>query len=153
MTTRSSRPAMVGAELGGGTGRPPATAGLRHVALTVADFEQAERFYVELLGMVVEWRPDPDNVYLTSGVDNLALHRAAADFQPSDFQRLDHIGFVLDSAEAVDAWYRFLLANGVSVGAPPRTHRDGARSFYCRDPDGNTVQMIHHPPLAGQLPR
>jgi catechol 2,3-dioxygenase-like lactoylglutathione lyase family enzyme len=126
---------------------------MRHVALTVARFEQAERFYVELLGMAVEWRPDPDNVYLTSGVDNLALHRAAADFQASEFQRLDHIGFVLDSAAAVDEWYRFLQANGVSVGAPPRTHRDGARSFYCRDPDGNTVQMIHHPPLAGQLSR
>ena len=27
------------------------------------------------MGMQVEWRPDPDNVYLTSGNDNLALHR------------------------------------------------------------------------------
>jgi hypothetical protein len=30
----------------------------------------------------------------------------------------------------------------------PRSHRDGARSFYCLDPAGNTVQMIFHPPLA-----
>jgi hypothetical protein len=30
----------------------------------------------------------------------------------------------------------------------PRTHRDGARSFYCRDPEGNLVQMIYHPPIA-----
>ena len=29
-----------------------------------------------LLGFAVEWEPDPDNVYLTSGCDNLALHRA-----------------------------------------------------------------------------
>lgn len=129
-------------------GRPAPTAGMRHVALTVEKFEQTERFYVELLGMAVEWRPDADNVYLTSGVDNLALHRAAGDFRPSDFQRLDHIGFILDGPEMVDDWYRFLAAQGVAVGAPPRTHRDGARSFYCRDPDGNTVQLIHHPPLA-----
>ena len=33
-------------------------------------------FYVDVLGFRVEWEPDPDNVYLTSGVDNLALHRA-----------------------------------------------------------------------------
>lgn len=132
--------------------RPAPTAGLRHVALFVRNFEQAEWFYVDLLGMAVEWRPDPDNVYLSSGVDNLALHRAAAGFQPGPAQRLDHIGFILNAPEAVDDWYRFLGANGIDVGAPPRTHRDGARSFYCRDPDGNTVQMIHHPPLAPRTP-
>ena len=35
--------------------------------------------------------------------------------------------------------------------APPRTHRDGARSFYCKNPEGATVQFIHHPPLAGTV--
>ena len=29
----------------------------------------------------------------------------------------------------------------------PRTHRDGARSFYLEDPEGNRIQIIHHPPL------
>jgi hypothetical protein len=31
--------------------------------------------------------------------------------------------------------------------ASPRTHRDGARSFYCADPEGTVVQVIFHPPL------
>lgn len=128
--------------------RPAPTAGLRHVALFVRQFEAAERFYVDLLGMAVEWRPDADNVYLTSGHDNLALHRAPEGFEPSGPQRLDHIGFVLRTPEHVDAWHRFLSAHGVQIQAAPRTHRDGARSFYCRDPDGNTVQMIFHPPIA-----
>ena len=57
--------------------RPPATGGMRHVALNVEDMAACEQFYVGLLGMRVEWRPDPDNLYLTSGCDNLALHRAA----------------------------------------------------------------------------
>jgi catechol 2,3-dioxygenase-like lactoylglutathione lyase family enzyme len=130
--------------------RPAATAGLRHVALFVRELEAAERFYVDLLGMAVEWRPDADNVYLTSGNDNLALHRAPAGFQPAQGQRLDHIGFVLRSPEQVDDWHRFLSAHGVPVQAAPRTHRDGARSFYCRDPDGTAVQMIFHPPIAGR---
>ena len=56
--------------------KPPATAGMRHVALNVGDVQTCERFYVDLLGMQVEWRPDEDNVYLTSGNDNLALHRS-----------------------------------------------------------------------------
>lgn len=126
--------------------RPAATAGLRHVALYTSDFEGCEQFYVELLGMAVEWRPDPDNVYLTSGNDNLALHRSDQDFTGP--QRLDHIGFILDTPEAVDEWYEFLLANRIKIRTKPRTHRDGARSFYCYDPDGNVVQMIYHPPLA-----
>jgi len=126
--------------------RPAATAGLRHVALHTREFAACEHFYVELLGMEVEWRPDPDNVYLTSGNDNLALHRSDASF--ADGQHLDHIGFILDNPEAVDEWYEFLLANKVEMRTRPKTHRDGARSFYCYDPDGNVVQMIFHPPLA-----
>jgi catechol 2,3-dioxygenase-like lactoylglutathione lyase family enzyme len=128
--------------------RPPDTSGLRHVALTVGDLQACERFYVELMGMRVEWRPDPDNVYLTSGNDNLALHRAAPGFRPEGDQRLDHIGFVLRRPEDVDAWCAFLRERGVPIKSDPRTHRDGARSFYCLDPDGNGVQLIFHPPLA-----
>jgi len=128
--------------------RPGATAGLRHVALTVKALEACERFYTELLGMRVEWRPDADNVYLTSGHDNLALHRAPTGFEPDTAQRLDHIGFVIDEVGAVDAWHLFLKSEGVAILKEPKTHRDGARSFYCSDPDGNTVQIIYHPPLA-----
>ncbi len=129
--------------------RPPATAGMRHIALFVPDLEACERFYVELLGMTVEWRPDADNVYLTSGGDNLALHRLPAGMAIDGPQRLDHIGFILAQAADVDAWHEFMLARGVKIKTAPRTHRDGARSFYCVDPCGTVVQMIFHPPLAG----
>ncbi len=64
----------------------PAHAGLRHLALNVRDLEEMKRFYVDLLGFAVEWEPDPDNVYLSSGIDNLALHRAAAR-QPAERRR------------------------------------------------------------------
>lgn len=127
--------------------RPSLGFGLRHVALQVKDLEACEQFYVELLGMEVEWRPDPDNLYLTSGGDNLALHRIAGDDPDPVTQRLDHIGFVLASAEAVDQWFEWLQENGVPMRTEPRTHRDGARSFYCYAPDGTLVQMIHHPPI------
>jgi catechol 2,3-dioxygenase-like lactoylglutathione lyase family enzyme len=122
---------------------------MRHVALYVRDLAACERFYVELLGMAVEWRHDPDNVYLSSGPDNLALHRAAPDTEhPQVGQRLDHIGFFLAAPEEVDEWFGFLQREGVRMRTEPRTHRDGARSFYCLDPDGTTVQIIYHPPVA-----
>ncbi len=120
---------------------------MHHVALNVTDLETCEKFYVDLLGMSVEWRPDKDNVYLCSGNDNLALHRFAKHQQPAGPQRLDHIGFILKTPALVDDWYVFLNTHGVKMKTGPKTHRDGARSFYCEDPEGNVVQMIYHPPL------
>ena len=138
---------MSAVSLGAGEGGRPPLAGLRHVALFARRFEETVAFYVDVMGMEVEWRPDPDNAYLTSGVDNLAIHRANVDASEQG-QRLDHIGFVLDRPEDVDRWHEFLLEHGVPILAVPKTHRDGARSLYCSDPEGTTVQMIFHPPLA-----
>jgi len=129
--------------------QPGKTLGMRHVALNVTDIEACERFYVELLGMTVEWRPDADNVYLTSGNDNLALHRVA-DYKPAESgQRLDHLGFFVASETQVDEWYAYLKVNNVVLKTAPQTHRDGARSFYCVDPEGAVIQIIYYPPIAG----
>lgn len=127
------------------------TLGFRHIALFVDAFEACEHFYTKLLGLSVEWRPDEDNVYLTMGRDNLALHRRGSKGALSDNQRLDHIGLVLTEADEVDKWYDYLSQNQIKLLTRPRTHRDGARSFYCQDPDGTTVQFIHHPPLADHI--
>ena len=126
--------------------RPPPTMGLRHVALFARNFEATVRFYIDVMGMRIEWRPDSDNCYLTNGNDNLALHRATR--EPGEDQRLDHIGFILDRIEDVDAWHAFLVGEEVEIVNPPKTHRDGARSFYCKDPEGTSVQLIYHPPLS-----
>lgn len=128
--------------------RPAATLGMRHVALYVRDMQACEAFYVGLLGMQEEWRPDSQNLYLTSGPDNLALHQAPPGERDELEQRLDHIGFFLADPQAVDEWFGFLRDQGVSMRSEPRTHRDGARSFYCYDPDGTVVQIIYHPPVA-----
>jgi catechol 2,3-dioxygenase-like lactoylglutathione lyase family enzyme len=125
--------------------RPKPTNGLRHIALFIKNFAECEHFYIELLGMKVDWRPDADNLYLTTGSDNFALHRARADFNPAKDQRLDHLGFFLNSAEDVDQWHEYLRENGANIKAAPKDHRDGTRSFYVADPDGNVVQMIYFP--------
>lgn len=125
--------------------QPKPHQGMHHIALNVTNFEECEFFYKTLLGMSEVWRPDPDNLYLSSGNDNLALHRAPKDFQASANQRLDHLGFFLSSKELVRNWHEFLDAHGVTIKAKPKDHRDGTSSFYCEDPDGNIVQMIYYP--------
>ncbi|MEO8257827.1 MAG: VOC family protein [Acidobacteriota bacterium] len=138
----------------------PVHAGLRHLALSVHDLDAMKHFYVDLLGFAIEWEPDADNVYLTSGIDNLALHRASelpiaveddVPTLPVSGGALDHLGLIVRTADDVDRWAAFLASRGVVIAAAPRTHRDGARSCYFRDPDGNSVQIIHHPPISGKV--
>ena len=122
--------------------KPNPHSGLRHVALYAKNLEECVRFYTELLGLKIVWQPDPDNYYLSSDSDNFALHRAPPDFAPGKHQHLDHIGFFLKQHDDVDKWHDYLVANNVTIKAKPKDHRDGTRSFYCEDPDGNVVQMI-----------
>jgi len=114
---------------------------LCHVALICADLHASEDFYCRVLGLKVVWRPDPDNVYLSNGEDNLALHRGSV----AAGGTLDHIGFAVDSPDDVDVWHRRLQEAQVAIAAPPKTHRDKSRSLYCRDPGGTLVQLIYLP--------
>ncbi len=106
---------------------------MRHVALYVRDLPcPANGFYVSLLGMQVEWRPDPANVYSQLlGRIIWRCTRLRLGERDESQQRLDHIGFFLATKAAVDEWFAFLQAEGVQMRTEPRTHRDGARSFYC----------------------
>lgn len=128
--------------------RPPLL-GVRHAAICVTDLGAVERFWIDVMGYAVEWRPDADNVYLCGGRDNLALHRRAGpggNGTGSD-SRLDHIGLAVPAPSDVDAWATHLESHGVKLEAEPRTHRDASRSLYFRDPAGTLVQIIHHAPL------
>jgi catechol 2,3-dioxygenase-like lactoylglutathione lyase family enzyme len=120
--------------------------GLRHIALNVKDPQASKAFYCGCFGMSVVWEPDPDNVYLSSGVDNLALHR----HEVSGPGALDHVGFIVDSRAEVDRLAEMFRARGVTLAAEPRDHRDGSRSFYCLDPDGLRIQVLFEPTLSQQ---
>jgi catechol 2,3-dioxygenase-like lactoylglutathione lyase family enzyme len=123
--------------------------GLRHVALRVKDPQLSKRFYMECFGMSVVWEPDADNVYLSSGADNLALHRDPASAPGT----LDHIGFIVSSKEEVDRLAERFRQRGVTLTDEPRDHRDGSRSFYCLDPDGVRIQLLFEPTLSQQTLR
>ena len=120
--------------------------GMRHIALRVRDPQASKRFYGDCFDMKVVWEPDPDNVYLSSGPDNLALHRA----EVAGPGALDHLGFIVDTREEVDRLADRFRAQGVSLAEEPRDHRDGSRSFYCLDPDGLRIQVLYEPTLSHQ---
>jgi catechol 2,3-dioxygenase-like lactoylglutathione lyase family enzyme len=128
----------------------PLLLGIRHVALNVRDVQKSIQFYSNILGMKLEWMPDQDNAYLTSGQDNLALHKLPSGEEPGTSQLVHHIGIVARLPEDVDKWADRLRKHGVSLTQEPKTHRDGARSFYFRDPDGLLIQLIYHPPISDQ---
>lgn len=132
------------------------TRGLRHLALRVTDLKRSRAFYQDLFGMHEVWQPDADNLYLSSGVDNLALHQVrASDVDPSSrppMQRLDHFGFIMDSPDAVDRFYgrveKDLERYGGTLVQKPKRHRDDSYSFYLSDPDGNVIQVLFEPTIS-----
>jgi catechol 2,3-dioxygenase-like lactoylglutathione lyase family enzyme len=134
----------------------PLHRGLRHLALRVTNLTRSRLFYELMLGMRVVWEPDSDNVYFSSGTDNLALHQIPkgelAAYQPPKAQLLDHMGVILDSPEAVDRMYRDIAPRIQSLGGhiakEPKQHRDGSYSFYMTDPDGNAIQALYEPAIS-----
>ena len=124
---------------------------MRHVALKVKNVAQSKTFYQEILGMDVVWEPDAENVYLSSGCDNIAIHAVSANFAVSaEEKQLDHLGFIVESTERVKELEQEFIAKGVRIVHPFKAHRDGSASFYCADPDGIVIQMLYEPHLSMQ---
>lgn len=122
--------------------------GLRHLALTVADVARAREFYERVFAMKLVWQPDPDNAYLSSGCDNLALHRGDAGNRAA--QSLDHLGFIVASVADLEASYESARREQLDIVKPFKHHRDGSVSFYIRDPDGNVIQLLFEPSISPQ---
>ena len=118
--------------------------GIRHVALFVADLAAAERFWVDVMGYEVEWRPIPTTSTCTAARDNLALHRG----EPA--------GAVASTTSAspsrrpadVDAWAAHLEARASPSRRRPRPTAT-ARGRSTSAPEGLLVQIIHHTPMVG----
>lgn len=134
----------------------PLHRGLRHLALRVTDLPASRRFYEDLLGMQVVWEPDADNVYFSSGSDNVALHQIPqaelGAYRPSQGQLLDHVGVILDDPQTVDRMYADVAPKiahyGGAIVKLPKQHRDGSYSFYFSDPDGNVIQALYEPTIS-----
>jgi len=132
-------------------GRIAGLKGMRHIALKVRSAARSKIFYQNILGMDVVWEPDAQNVYLSSGCDNIAIHEVSESFrETAEEKQLDHLGFVVESIERVKELEAAFRSQGVTIVHPFKVHRDGSASFYCADPDGVVIQMLYEPTLSPQ---
>ncbi len=119
--------------------------GIRHIALRVVDLSRSVEFYASTLGMRLVWKPDDASAYLSSGADILALHQSDGSLDAERMGALDHFGFLVARAGDVDDWADRLRSMAIELVQNPKTHRDGSRSIYFRDPDANLIQLLYHP--------
>ena len=98
--------------------------------------------------MEIDWEPDENNIYLTNGFDNLALHYNPDIDKVARSCKLDHFGIIVKEKSDVDSWYLHVKNNKVKIHKEIKNHRDGSRSFYCCDPDSNIIQIIWIPAIS-----
>jgi catechol 2,3-dioxygenase-like lactoylglutathione lyase family enzyme len=125
----------------------PATTEIDRVLETVLyvdDLAAAERFYGEVLGLEVDSRQDGVFVFFRCGAGMLLLFEPAAAASgrrvPAHGARgPGHACFAVPE-QALDAWQARLAAAGVAIEQEAKWPR-GGRSFYFRDPAGNSLEL------------
>lgn len=120
--------------------------GLDHLVLTVADIEATCDFYVQVLGMTRETFAG-GRTALKFGTQKINLHEAGKEFEPKARQAIPGSGdlcFVVDDVRAAQK-----NLDDLSIEIVDRLiARTGAvgpiLSVYCRDPDGNLVELSEY---------
>ncbi len=119
--------------------------GLDHLVLTVADIGATCGFYEGVLGMTRESFAG-GRTALKFGSQKFNLHQAGKEFEPKAKKPVpgsaDICLLVDDLAEAIST----LEEQDVEIiDRGPRTGANGAiTSIYCRDPDGNLVELAEY---------
>ena len=122
--------------------------GLDHLVLTVDSIERSVAFYTSALGMGHEVFAGGRNA-LTFGTQKINLHETGREFEPKAEQPTPGSGdlcFLVDSLRQAQS---SLEQHGIHVIEGP-VERTGAvgpiTSIYCRDPDGNLIELAQYGP-------
>jgi catechol 2,3-dioxygenase-like lactoylglutathione lyase family enzyme len=113
-----------------------------HVGIRASDFDASERFYETVLSTLGISRTYGDDDLIEW--DDFALSPATAD---RPVTRGLHIGFVAPSRDHVDGFWEVGTAAGHRDDGPPGPRPQYRQDYYgafLLDPDGNSVEAVHH---------
>lgn len=116
--------------------------GIHHVSVIVSDTSSSLAFYSGVLGLrVARGRPDLGFPGAWLECDDQQIHLLElpnpdpVSGRPQHGGRDRHVALRVDALEAFQT--RLELA-----GIPFQTSRSGRRALFCRDPDGNVLELI-----------
>jgi catechol-2,3-dioxygenase len=113
--------------------------GFAELTLEVKDLAALERFYSDAFGLKVLQRRD-DRIWLAAGSSaRLGLWTVGEKEMGDRGGRHVHFAFSSDPG-GLDALADRLRAHGADVEGPLE-HDGGDRSVYCKDPEGNVVEV------------
>ncbi|OOG68372.1 Glutathione transferase FosA [Ensifer sp. M14] len=119
----------------------PALEGILETALYASDLDSAEAFYGGVLGLEKITRAGNRHVFFRCGPGVLLIFNPTETIKPPlshGTTGQGHMCFRV-AREALDAWKAKLEAAGIAIEADV-AWPNGARSFYFRDPAGNSLE-------------
>jgi catechol 2,3-dioxygenase-like lactoylglutathione lyase family enzyme len=111
-----------------------------HVTIRVSDRDASMRFYRLALG-----DPEHDGDFAEWGEFSL--------LEDTTVTRNLHVAFGVPRRDAVDAWWRKLVDAGYQGDGEPGPRPQYSDSYYggfVRDPDGNSIEAVHHETTRGE---
>lgn len=111
-----------------------------HMAIVVRDLEKCKRFYSEVFGLETIERPDfnfPGHWFKVG--ESRQLHLMVKDEKIPDTMR--HFAMeVEDFRKTIE----HLAARGIAIVDGPGKRVDGSDYLFCKDPEGNLIEVTHH---------
>jgi catechol 2,3-dioxygenase-like lactoylglutathione lyase family enzyme len=115
---------------------------LDHVTIRVSDLDASRGFYELALATLGFGEPTTDDHFYEWNDFSISPARRE---RPAT--RNLHVAFVAGSREEVDDWWRAMTGAGYHDDGPPGPRPQYSPSYYgafVRDPDGNSVEAVHH---------
>ncbi len=135
---------------------------MRHIGIVVRDLKKAIRFYKDIVGLRIEKEALESGEYIDTvlGLKGVSVRTVKMSFGDSNMIELlcfrlrtgntvnrdicgrgySHIAFTVDD---VDLEYRQLRQKGIRFVSSPQVSPDGkARVVFCRDPEGNFIELV-----------
>ncbi len=124
----------------------PEIVSLLHASLLIADVDRSRSFYEGVLGLVPSMaRPDLGFPGVWYELGSAQIHLIASANPDPVTGRPAHGGRDRHTALGVSDW-EGLRRRLEALGVPYTLSRSGRRALFCRDPDGNALELVEVSP-------